>query len=116
MLSEIGLMSVFALSFNMQMGLAGLLSHGHAILFGLGGYCAAHTLNAVKTGAMWLPSSGCRWPAAEPSCLRGADRHVATQRATAAAMITMGLGELVAACALMFMAFFGGEAASAPTA
>ena len=37
MLSEIGLMSVFALSFNMQMGQAGLLSFGHAILFGLGG-------------------------------------------------------------------------------
>ena len=36
--------------------------------------------------------------------------YVATkQRATAFAMITMGLGELVAACALMFMAFFGGE-------
>jgi branched-chain amino acid transport system permease protein len=36
--------------------------------------------------------------------------YVATkQRATAFAMITMGLGELVAACALMFMGFFGGE-------
>ena len=31
------------------------------------------------------------------------------QRATAFAMITMGLGELVSAAALMFMAFFGGE-------
>jgi branched-chain amino acid transport system permease protein len=36
--------------------------------------------------------------------------YVATkQRSTAFAMITMGLGELVAACALMFMGFFGGE-------
>jgi len=55
MLSEIGLMSVFALSFNMQMGQTGLLSFGHAILFGLGGYCTAHALNAVKAGALWLP-------------------------------------------------------------
>jgi branched-chain amino acid transport system permease protein len=31
------------------------------------------------------------------------------QRATAFAMITLGLGELVAAAALMFMGFFGGE-------
>ena len=31
------------------------------------------------------------------------------QRATAFAMITMGLGELVSAAALMFMGFFGGE-------
>ena len=36
--------------------------------------------------------------------------YVATkQRATAFAMITMGIGELVAAAALMFMDFFGGE-------
>src|SRR5262249_30618800 len=54
MMSEIGLMSVFALSFNMLMGQTGLLSFGHAILFGLGGYCTAHALNAVKAG-LWLP-------------------------------------------------------------
>src|SRR4249919_3838745 len=41
MLSEIGLMTIFALSFNMQMGQSGLLSFGHAILFGLGAYCTA---------------------------------------------------------------------------
>src|SRR5882672_10818574 len=55
MLSEIGLMTIFALSFNMQMGQSGLLSFGHAILFGLGAYCTAHALNAVKDGAIWLP-------------------------------------------------------------
>ena len=37
--------------------------------------------------------------------------YVATkQRSTAFAMITMGLGELVSAAALMFMGFFGGDA------
>ncbi len=111
MLSEIGLMSVFALSFNMQMGQAGLLSFGHAILFGLGGYCAAHTLNAVKAGAMWLPVELVPLAGGFGGLVFGAlFGYVATQqRATAFAMITMGLGELVAACALMFMGFFGGE-------
>src|SRR6476646_4872253 len=56
MLSEIGLMTIFALSFNMQMGQAGLLSFGHAILFGLGGYCTAHALNAIKADGIWLPT------------------------------------------------------------
>ena len=56
MLSEIGLMTIFALSFNMQMGQSGLLSFGHAILFGLGGYCTAHALNAIKAGGLWLPT------------------------------------------------------------
>jgi branched-chain amino acid transport system permease protein len=111
MLSEIGLMAIFALSFNMQMGQAGLLSFGHAILFGLGGYCAAHTMNAVKAGAMWLPVELVPLVGGLGGLLFGVlFGYVATkQRATAFAMITMGLGELVAACALMFMGFFGGE-------
>ena len=105
MLSEIGLMSVFALSFNMQMGQAGLLSFGHAILFGLGGYVTAHTLNAIKAGAMWLPVELVPLGGGLGGLVFGAlFGYVATQqRATAFAMITMGLGELVAACALMFM-------------
>ena len=111
MLSEIGLMSVFALSFNMLMGQTGLLSFGHAILFGLGGYCTAHTLNAVKAGALWLPIELVPLAGGLGGLAFGAAfGYIATkQRATAFAMITMGLGELVAACALMFMGFFGGE-------
>jgi branched-chain amino acid transport system permease protein len=111
MLSEIGLMSVFALSFNMQMGQAGLLSFGHAILFGLGGYVTAHTLNAIKAGTLWLPTELVPLAGGLGGLIFGAAfGYVATkQRATAFAMITMGLGELVAACALMFMGFFGGE-------
>jgi branched-chain amino acid transport system permease protein len=111
MLSEIGLMSIFALSFNMQMGQAGLLSFGHAILFGLGGYCAAHALNAVKASGLWLPVELIPLVGGFGGMLFGiVFGYVATkQRATAFAMITMGLGELVAAAALMFMGFFGGE-------
>ena len=111
MLSEIGLMAVFALSFNMQMGQAGLLSFGHAILFGLGGYVTAHTLNAVKAGGLWLPTELVPLAGGLGGLVFGAlFGYVATkQRATAFAMITLGLGELVAACALMFMGFFGGE-------
>ena len=33
------MMSIFALSYNMLMGQAGLLSFGHAVFFGIGGYC-----------------------------------------------------------------------------
>src|SRR5207302_9022490 len=56
LLSEIGVMAIFALSYNMLMGQAGLLSFGHAVLFGLGAYCAAHAVNLVKAGTIWLPT------------------------------------------------------------
>jgi len=111
MLSQMGIMMVFALSYNMLIGQAGLLSFGHAVFLGLGGYCTAHALNAIKDGGFWLP--------VELVPLVGGIGgltfavvfgYVATrQRATAFAMITLGIGELVAACALLFKTFFGGE-------
>src|SRR6185369_9610999 len=55
MLSQIGIMIVFALSYNMLMGQAGLLSFGHAVFLGLGGYVTAHVLNATKGGGVPLP-------------------------------------------------------------
>ena len=110
MLSQIGISIVFALSYNMLMGQAGLLSFGHAVFLGLGGYVTAHVLNASKSG-LPLPI--------EITPLAGgiggfvfavAFGYFATkQRATAFAMITLGIGELVTSCALMFQTFFGGE-------
>ena len=57
MMSVMGEMIIFALSFNMLLGQTGLLSFGHAVYFGLGGFVAIHAMNAfihAKTGA---PSS-----------------------------------------------------------
>ena len=110
MLSQMGMMVVFALSYNMQMGQAGLLSFGHAVFFGLGAYCTAHALNAVKAGGFWLPIElvplvgglgGLGF-----GCLR-LDRHQAARHRVRHDHAR--LGELVSAAALMFMAFFGGE-------
>jgi branched-chain amino acid transport system permease protein len=111
MLSQMSMMAIFALSYNMQMGQAGLLSFGHGVLFGLGGYCTAHALNAVKGGAFWLPTELVPLVGGLGGLAFGiVFGYVATkQRATAFAMITLGIGELVTACALMFKTFFGGE-------
>ena len=50
MLSQMGMMIIFSLSYNMLMGQAGLLSFGHAVFFGLGGYSTIHFLNAAEAG------------------------------------------------------------------
>ena len=55
MLSQMGIMIIFALSYNMQMGQSGLLSFGHAVFLGLGGYVTAHVVNAAKSGTLPVP-------------------------------------------------------------
>ncbi len=111
MLSQIGMMVIFALSYNMLMGQAGLLSFGHAVLFGLGAYCTAHVVNFSKAGGLPLPLELTPLAGGLGGFLSAvALGYFATkQRATAFAMITLGIGELITACALMFQTFFGGE-------
>ncbi len=111
MLSQMGMMVIFALSYNMLMGQAGLLSFGHAIFFGLGGYSAIHMLNGAKAGVFPIPVE--LVPLAAGFAGLGfalVFGYMATrQRATAFAMITLGMGELITVAAMMFHSFFGGE-------
>ena len=54
LLSQMGIMIIFALSYNMLLGQTGLLSFGHAVYFGLGAFFCAHALNLVGAGKLWL--------------------------------------------------------------
>src|SRR3974390_923916 len=50
MLSQMGMMSILALSYNMLLGQAGLFSLCHATFFGIGGYATIHFLNLAGDG------------------------------------------------------------------
>lgn len=111
-MSLMGIMIVFTLSYNMLLGQTGLLSFGHAVFFGLGGFFTVHMMNAVENDGAPLPlflfplvggAAGLAF-----GVIFGA---VSTRRAgTAFAMITLGLAELVSSSALILRRFFGGEA------
>jgi branched-chain amino acid transport system permease protein len=115
--NAIGINMVFALSYNMLLGQAGMLSFGHAVYFGLGGYAAMHGMNAIENasydGGLWaafpmfaLPLVGFAGGALAgavigwPSCRRAGVPF---------AMISLGIAELVAAAGFMFISVFGGE-------
>jgi branched-chain amino acid transport system permease protein len=112
LMAQMGIMMIFALSFNMLLGQSGMLSFGHAVYAGLGAFFAIHALNRIGAGTLlWpvtlLPLVG-GLAAAAFGVLFG---YVTTRKAgTPFAMITLGIGEMVFAAALMFPGFFGGEA------
>jgi len=110
-MNQMGIAIIFALSYNMLLGQGGMLSFGHAVYFGLGGFIAAHALNLAGRGALWIPVpllpvvgglGGLIF-----AILFGS---FSTRRAgTVFAMISLGIGEMMAASSLIFDKFFGGE-------
>jgi branched-chain amino acid transport system permease protein len=111
MLSQMGMMTILALSYNMLLGQAGLFSLCHATFFGIGGYATIHFLNLAGDGGLPLPLELFPLLAGLSGLgLAIVFGYMATkQRATAFAMITLGIGELMTTAALMFHHFFGGE-------
>lgn len=106
-LAQAATMIVFALSYNLLLGETGLLSFGHAAPAGLGALVAAHVFNRYAIPLPLLPLAGGLGGAAVGALIA----FVAARRAgTAFAMITLGLGELVAAAAWALPDWFGGEA------
>ena len=111
LLSQMGIAIIVCLSYNLLLGQGGMLSFGHAVYSGMGAYLAMHTLNRVS-GGLALPVSLIPLVGGFAGlALAGVLGWVTTKKAaTPFAMITLGLGELVWAMALMFPGFFGGEA------
>jgi len=110
MLSQMGIAAVFALSFNMLLGQTGLLSFGHAVYFGLGGYAAIHLMRAINHG-LPIPMPFVPLAGAAAGLLFGIlFGSVSTRRSgTIFALISLGVGELVYAATFMLPGLFGGE-------
>jgi branched-chain amino acid transport system permease protein len=111
LLSQIAIMTVFALSFNMLLGQTGLLSFGHAVYYGLGAMITMHALIAVNQHVVSIPVTLLPLVGGVGGLVFGVLLgYVTTRRAgTTFAMISLGIGEMVAASSLMFPAFSGGE-------
>jgi len=112
MLTQMGTLILFALSYNMLLGQGGMLSFGHAVYSGLGAYVTVHVLNLMGKGAFYLPVPLLPLVGGLAGLVFGVlFGYVTTKRAgTTFALISLGVGEMVFACVLMFPGFFGGEA------
>ena len=110
MLSQMGIAIIVCLSYNMLLGQGGMLSFGHAVYSGMGAFLAIHTLNMVGKAGWPIPVSVVPIVGGLAAMLFAVVfGYVTTKKAaTPFAMITLGIGELVWASALMFPEFFGG--------
>jgi branched-chain amino acid transport system permease protein len=110
LLTQMAIAAVFALSYNVLFGQTGLLSFGHAVYFGLGGYAAIHLMRAINHG-LALPMPLVPLAGAVAGVAFGAVFGALTTRraGTIFALITLGIGELAYAAAFMLPALFGGE-------
>ncbi|WP_460837560.1 branched-chain amino acid ABC transporter permease [Noviherbaspirillum agri] len=110
-LSQIGTVMIFGLSYNMLLGQGGMLSFGHAVYSGLGAFFAIHAMNLASAGSMWMPVAMIPLVGGVAGMFFGVlFGYVTTKKSgTTFAMITLGIVELVFACSLMFPEFFGGE-------
>ncbi len=110
LLSQMGIAVVFALSYNVLFGQTGLLSFGHAVYFGLGGYAAIQVMRAINHG-LPLPMPLVPLAGAAGGLLFGLLLGALTTRraGTIFALISLGVGELVYAATFMMPGYFGGE-------
>ncbi len=111
MLSEMGIAIIFALSYNMLLGQGGMLSFGHAVFYGLGGFIAIHAVNMVSDGTVVIPLELIPLIGGLAGLFFGVIfGYISTKKAgTTFALISLGIVELVFACVLLFPTFFGGE-------
>jgi branched-chain amino acid transport system permease protein len=111
MLSQVGIAIIACLAYNMLLGQGGMLSFGHAVYSGLGSFIAIHALNLAAAGKLGIPVSLMPLVGGLAGLFFAAILgYVTTKKAgTTFAMITLGIGELVASMSLMIPEFFGGE-------
>lgn len=110
-MNQMAITIVFALAYNMLLGQGGMLSFGHAVFMGVGGFMCVHIMNYVEDFELPLPLP--LLPVFGGLFGMGLALIVgafSTRKAgTVFAMISLGVGELIAACSVIIVAFFGGE-------
>ena len=110
-MNQMAITIVFALAYNMLLGQGGMLSFGHAVYMGVGGFMCVHVMNMVEDNGLPLPLP--LLPIIGGMFGMGLAIIVgsfSTRKAgTVFAMISLGVGELIAASSVIVVAFFGGE-------
>lgn len=110
-MNQMMIMILFTVSYNMLLGQGGMLSFGHAVYFGLGGYFSIHLLNWISDAELYIPLPFVPIIGGLAGLLFAViiGSFSTNKAGTVFAMISLGIGEMIAASSLIFVKFSGGE-------
>lgn len=109
-MNQMWITAVFALAYNMLLGQSGMLSFGHAVYAGVGGFACMHIMNMSGFfAAMPLPVLPIFGGLFGMGLAMIVGSFSTRNAGTVFAMISLGVGELIAASSVIVVAFFGGE-------
>ena len=109
-MNQMAITIIFALSYNMLLGQGGMLSFGHAVYMGVGGFLCVHIMNWDDVfGLMPLPLLPVFGGLFGMGLALIVGSFSTRKAGTIFAMISLGVGELIAACSVIIVVFFGGE-------
>ncbi len=108
-MNQMSITIIFALAYNMLLGQGGMLSFGHAVYMGVGGFACMHIMNWDMFGSIPLPLLPVFGGLFGMGLALIVGSFSTRKAGTVFAMISLGVGELIAACSVIIVAFFGGE-------
>lgn len=109
-MNQMSITIIFALAYNMLLGQGGMLSFGHAVYAGVGGFACMHIINMDDFfGNLPLPLLPVFGGLMGMGLATIVGSFSTRKAGTVFAMISLGVGELIAACSVIIVVFFGGE-------
>ncbi len=110
-LNQMLIMVLFTVSYNMLLGQGGMLSFGHAVYFGLGGYFSIHLINMIADAEWAVPLPAVPLIGGVAGLIFSViiGSFSTNKAGTVFAMISLGIGEMIASSSLIFTKFSGGE-------
>jgi len=110
-LNQMGIAVILAVSYNLLLGKAGLLSLGHAAYFGFGGFFAIHVINYFSNGESWMVAPLIPFFGGLMGLIGAFILGSFTTRRGGLifAMLSFAMAELVIASSTVFGRFYGGS-------
>ncbi len=110
-LNQMGIAVILAVSYNLLLGKAGLLSLGHAAYFGFGGFFAVHVINYFSNGDSWIVAPLIPFFGGLMGLVGAFVLGSFTTRRGGLifAMLSFAMAELVIASSTVFGRFYGGS-------